>query len=96
MRLCLAGSSATLLVAMTASLAFAAPALAQAQNSGQPAPASKDKDPNRLICQRVEETGSRVASRKVCMTAQQWEEKRRADREFLEDAQQRSIEPNSG
>jgi len=81
---------------MTASLAFAAPVLAQAQSSGQPAPVSKDKDPNRMICQRIEETGSRVAAKKVCMTAQQWEEKRRADREYLEDAQQRSIEPTSG
>ena len=96
MRLCSVGNRVTLLVAMTASLAFAAPALAQSQAKGQPAPTSKAKDPNRIICQKVEETGSRVASAKICMTAQQWEEKRRGDREYLEDAQQRSIEPNSG
>jgi len=30
------------------------------------------------------------------MTAQQWEEQRRRDRESLQDAQQRSLEPNSG
>jgi hypothetical protein len=76
---------------------FAAPpVLAQTQASNQPTATSKEKDPNRIICQRIEETGSRVAAKKVCMTAQQWEEKRRADREYLEDAQQRSIEPNSG
>jgi invasion protein IalB len=87
----------TLLVASSGALLFAAaPALAQTQAANQPAPAAKDKDPNRIICQRVEETGSRVAAKKVCMTAQQWEEKRRADREYLEDAQQRAIEPNSG
>lgn len=95
MRLRSVENRATLLVAMAASLAFAAPVLAQAQGSGQPARASKDKDPNRMICQRIEETGSRVAAKKVCMTAQQWEEKRRTDREYLEDAQQRSLEPNS-
>jgi invasion protein IalB len=87
----------TLLVATSGALLFAAPpALAQTQASNQPASAAKDKDPNRIICQRVEETGSRVAAKRVCMTAQQWEEKRRGDREYLEDAQQRAIEPNSG
>lgn len=87
----------TLLVATCGALVCAAPpALAQAQASSQPASVSKDKDPNRIICQKIEETGSRVASKKVCMTAQQWEEKRRADRQYLEDAQQRSIEPTSG
>jgi invasion protein IalB len=86
----------TLLVASSGALLFAAaPALAQTQAANQPAPASK-KDPNRIICERVEEIGSRLASKKICMTAQQWEEKRRSDRESLEDAQQRSIEPNSG
>jgi len=74
----------------------APPVLAQAQANGQPAPAAKDKDPNRVICQKIQETGSRVASKKVCMTAQQWEEQRRNDREYVEDSQQRSLEPNSG
>ena len=55
----------TLLVATSGALLFAAPpALAQTQASKQPASAAKDKDPNRIICQRVEETGSRVASKK--------------------------------
>jgi len=86
----------TLLVASSGALLFAAPpALAQTQATNQPASASK-KDPHRIICEKVEEIGSRLASKKICMTAQQWEEKRRSDREYLEDAQQRSIEPNSG
>jgi invasion protein IalB len=84
-------------VAVSGTLLFAAsPVLAQTQASNQPTAASKEKDPNRVICQRIEETGSRIAAKKVCMTAQQWEEKRRSDREYLEDAQQRSLEPNSG
>jgi len=89
-------SRMTVLVAASGALLFASPAFAQTQANTQPAPASKGKDPNRVICEKVEDTGSRVASAKICMTAQQWEEKRRADREYLEDAQQRSIEPNSG
>jgi len=84
-----AAAGAALLVAAT-------PVGAQTQNNGQPTPVSKQKDPNRIICEKVEETGSRISAKRVCMTAQQWEEKRRADRAYLEDAQQRSIEPTSG
>ena len=76
-------------------LVFAAPVAAQTTQAGQQPPAAKPNDPNRIICQRVEETGSRIAAHKVCLTAQQWEEKRRSDRSYVEDAQQRSLEPNS-
>ncbi|HEX6661200.1 MAG TPA: hypothetical protein VF067_04960 [Sphingomicrobium sp.] len=97
MRKYLSRNRAALAVVATGALLFAAvPAPAQTQTAAQPAAAPKDKDPNRIICQRIEETGSRVAAKKVCMTAQQWEEKRRTDREYVEDAQQRSIEPTSG
>lgn len=76
-----------------ATLLSAAPAVAQTQPDGQK---PKQADPNRIICEKVQETGSRLNSRRVCMTAQQWEEQRRRDRENLQDAQQRSLEPNSG
>ena len=75
-------------------LLTAAPALAQSQPDGQKD--AKQTDPNRVICEKIRETGSRLNTRKVCMTAQQWEEQRRRDRENLQDAQQRSLEPNSG
>jgi len=65
----------------------AAPALAQTQDGQKPA---KQADPNRVICEKVQETGSRLNSKKVCMTAQQWDEQRRRDRENLQDVQQRS------
>ena len=74
----------------------AAPALAQAPGTDSGNPAAKNKDPNRIVCEKVQETGSRLNARKVCMTAQQWDEQRRRDRENLQDAQQRSLEPNSG
>jgi hypothetical protein len=38
-------------------------------------PASSDgkaKDPKRKICEPVEETGSRLSSKRICMTAEQW------------------------
>jgi len=76
-------------------LATAIPAGAQTQTPTQAAPA-KNTDPNRIVCEKQQETGSRLNSRKICMTFQQWEEQRRRDRENLQDAQQRSLEPNSG
>ena len=56
-------------------LVGAVPALAQSSNVDP----AKGKDPNRKVCQKVEEIGSLVASRRVCMTAQQWENQRRRE-----------------
>ena len=47
-----------------------------AQSNAEPV---KAKDPNRKVCQKVEEIGSLIASRRVCMTAQQWEDQRRRE-----------------
>lgn len=72
---------AILSVALVAS---AFPAMAAApQNSD-----SNNKDPNRKVCETVEETGSRLGGRRVCMTAQQWEDQRRSQREDVQRAQQ--------
>lgn len=76
-------------------IATALPAAAQTQAPNQTVPA-KNTDPNRIICEKQKETGSRLNSTKICMTAAQWEEQRRRDRESLQDAQQRSLEPTSG
>lgn len=67
----------------------AAPALAQTQQADQPKP---KKDPGRVICEKQEVIGSRLATRRICMTAEQWAEKRRMDRELLE-SHQRAPEP---
>lgn len=37
-------------------------------------------DPNRMICKYDLEPGSRLARRKVCLTASQWEEWKRTER----------------
>jgi hypothetical protein len=71
------------------------PVLAQAQPSpaapsNQTAAAKVNPD-DRVICEREEETGSRLASKRVCMTARQWAEQRRSDREATEDAQQGGV-----
>lgn len=75
-------------------LLSAGPALAQTQASGAPAPSEKNKDPSRIICEKIQETGSRLDVRKVCMTAQQWVEQHRRDREAIEEAQRTRTEPS--
>ena len=66
-----------------AAMAFAAPALAQ--NDG--GSASKAKDPNQVVCEKIEVLGSRVATKKVCMTRAEWAEKKRLERMELDRAQ---------
>jgi hypothetical protein len=43
-------------------------------------PAPPDFDPGETICRYDREPGSRLARRKVCRTAAQWEEERRVER----------------
>lgn len=71
----------------------AAPALAQTSGG---APAAKAKDPNRRICEVQDETGSRLRAKKICMTAREWDERRRLERQDLERGQQNSGTPKSG
>ena len=57
---------------MLALMIVAAPAIAGSGSSPAAADA-KAKDPKRTICEAVEETGSRLSSKRICMTAEQWE-----------------------
>ena len=69
-------SSLTIVAAMVASV----PALAGPSSS-------KKGDPNEVVCQKVESIGSRVATKKVCATRAEWEEKRKLDRDAIDQAQ---------
>lgn len=50
----------------------------------QPKPA---KDPNEKICEKQSVVGSRLATRRVCATRAEWAEKRRLDREAIDQGQ---------
>lgn len=52
------------------------------------AKSSKD-DPNRMICRSEDIIGSRLAKQKRCLTAAQWAEERRLNRESVERTQNR-------
>ena len=77
---------------LISSLALAGPAAAQTGPADPAAPSSSQpplKDPNRVICEKQEEIGSRLGGKKVCHTAAEWQELRRQNKEQIEDWQQR-------
>lgn len=47
----------------------------------------KSRDPNETVCEEEDVLGSRLASRRVCMTRAQWAEKRRDDRALVDRSQ---------
>jgi Na+-transporting NADH:ubiquinone oxidoreductase subunit NqrC len=70
--------SAALLAGLFATSAMAQPP-AQAP--------AKPQDPNQKICEKVEITGSRLSSKRVCMTRAQWADARLQDRQAVEHVQ---------
>ena len=67
-----------ILIVLAAAAQQAASPPAQSQSTG------KKSDSDRVNCQKVEETGSRVGGTKVCMTKLQWEYQRKQMREAAE------------
>ena len=66
-----------------AGILFCAPAIGQT-------PLAPPKDPlSEVVCEKQEVIGSRLQTRRVCMTRAQWADARRQDREFLEQKQTR-------
>ena len=52
-------------------------------------------DPNERVCEKIITTGSRLASKTVCMTRAQWEQRKRDDRDAVEGAQRAANAPCS-
>jgi hypothetical protein len=50
-------------------------------------------DPNEKICEDIVQTGSRLATKRICATRAEWEERRKADREVTEGAQRNANPP---
>ena len=46
-------------------------------------PAKPGYDPDRMICKRSDEPGSRIQRRKVCHTAAEWAERKRIEFQHL-------------
>lgn len=67
--------------------AFATSAGAQVSTIEAANAPKKVGDPDRIVCEREETTGSRLGARRVCLTVAQWEDKRREHREHTEKVQ---------
>jgi hypothetical protein len=79
-------------------LALAAPVSAQiasADPASAPSVQQKSKDPNRMICEKQEELGSRLGGKKICKTAAEWQEWRQQNRDVLEDWQRQHTNPGT-
>ena len=76
------------MLAAAISLGTAAPVLAQVAAPSKPVTKDKPSDDlNEVVCERQESTGSRIASKRVCMTRSQWADRRLQDRQELERVQ---------
>ena len=60
--------------------------------TGQPT-TTKAKDPDRMICEKVEEIGTRLGGRKVCRTSAEWDAARRAAKGQVDDWQRNLTTP---
>jgi len=63
------------------------PAVAQPVQQAA-ASTSQKSDQNQIVCEKITELGSRLATKRVCMTRAEWAERRRQDRITTEAAQQ--------
>jgi hypothetical protein len=70
------------LAAVTAMIS-ATPALAGTSESS----GSKSRDLNEVVCEKIEVVGSRLATKKICMTRAEWAERRREQRQEIDRAQ---------
>lgn len=82
----------------TGLLLTVAPAVAQSQapaNAAPQAPKQSKDDDNKVICQTQEQIGSRLASKRVCMTGAQWKLHEQAVHDQL-DQMHMSVQPTGG
>lgn len=66
----------------------------QAAASDQQLPPLKKKATGRLICKSIEQIGSRLATKRTCMTAEQWEQQKQIDRDLVQQTQERTYQPH--
>lgn len=74
-------------LAIVASISLHGPALSETATS------PKKGDQNEVVCQKIEVIGSRVATKRVCGTRAEWAEKRKADRDVLDQVQRSANGP---
>jgi hypothetical protein len=81
------------IVLLAATLIAAPIGSAQADTASQTQRVASD--PNERVCEDVVVTGSRLAKKRFCGTRAEWEARKKADREVVEDAQRHANDPCS-
>jgi hypothetical protein len=76
-----------LIATAAALLTVPAMTIAQPVQQQQQQTVAKTENPDEIVCEKQEATGSRIATRRVCMTRSQWAEQRSADRMEIEKVQ---------
>ena len=69
---------------------------AQAQQNPAPSSgttAAKPLDPNEVVCEKQEVVGSRLATKRVCMTRSQWADQKGQDRQEIDRVQTQRADP---
>lgn len=63
-----------------------------------PATPKKGRDPNERICETHSVLGSRLATRRVCATRAEWEERRQRERDMIDRTQTQRcvVDPSTG
>jgi hypothetical protein len=62
--------------------------IATSATSATGAPRKREQaDGDKLVCQIVDETGSRLKAKRICLTADQWRQSRQETKQGLEAAQ---------
>ena len=77
----------TIATAVMIGLMSAVPANAADPTTNTAAGKKAPKDVNEVVCERQEVVGSRLATRKVCMTRGQWADLKSQDRQDIEKVQ---------
>lgn len=57
---------------------------------------AKKRDPNEIVCKKEEVLGSRLQTRKVCMSRAEWAEQRALDRQNVERSQTNTCQRQAG
>lgn len=66
-------------------------AVVTAATANPPAPApAQPQDPGQIVCEKQEVLGSRLGSRRICMTRAEWAERYLQDRRDVEKVQDQS------
>jgi hypothetical protein len=73
-----------LFISLAALLATAAPAQVTAYKASD---GNSAKSPDKIVCQREEEIGSRLGGKKTCLTVREWDARKQADRLQTEEVQ---------